>query len=324
MQSNAQMPFAQALMQAAQGNPHTKEPPTVFMDRVELMPVAKWSTVLDNPRQRDTVRRAARAKHLKQFDPVHMMVHLAELPDGTQIKLDGHTRAHLWSTGEVAGPSDVHATVWRVKTIDDAKELYGKFDSQSAVENTLDKMFGAHRELGISFQSGLLRNMRFTNALRLALEALTTQATARSWEVNQLIRYWLPELELLDKCNPHVRRFPAPVMAAALLTFARYGVEADEFWAAYSAEQGIKIDGQRDSVQALEEWVLRGSIPRSRNYSDVAPVISVILCCFDKHRRGEMYAVKGQMRGYGDASYDAWMKAARTAKTRSAARARAQ
>ena len=65
------------------------------------MSVDEWIKVKANPRQRDTEKHAAKAKHLLTPSPDHAHVSAARLPNETLVKLDGHTRALLWKRGTV-------------------------------------------------------------------------------------------------------------------------------------------------------------------------------------------------------------------------------
>ena len=73
---------------------------------IKRMGVRQWVNVPDNPRQRDTVRHAnkAKRKHLKEADEAHGIVFAAMLDGEITWKLDGHTRAYLWDTGELELP----------------------------------------------------------------------------------------------------------------------------------------------------------------------------------------------------------------------------
>ncbi len=80
---------------------------------VITMSTTDWIAVPDNPIQRNTQERAKRANHLVVFEPVHAEVSMAMLPDGSRFKIDGHTRAHKWASGDVKNaPRQVEVKVY--------------------------------------------------------------------------------------------------------------------------------------------------------------------------------------------------------------------
>ena len=226
------------------------------------MSVEDWINVPDNPVQRDTARRARKAKHLHVLDPVHQEVRMARLPDASCIKLDGHTRALLWNGGlaheniQPKRPEYVVATVYECQTREDAKRLYDKFNSRASVKTWQDEVQGAHRELDLHFESSLLRAGRYGMAVRSLYELLyrvayqTTPTFTR-----RCVEEFAPELRFLDRCVPSKADFPVAVTMAALATIRDSGSPAVEFWDRYAKDAGYKGDGERDPVQALRETV---------------------------------------------------------------------
>lgn len=47
----------------------------------------------------------------------------AALPGGRLIKLDGHTRAFLWASGQLQKPPCVYVRVYLAANMEEAKEL---------------------------------------------------------------------------------------------------------------------------------------------------------------------------------------------------------
>ena len=93
------------------------------------MTAAEWAAVADNPRQRDTVSRASKAKHLDVLEPTHTIVSIAELPDGKRFKLDGHTRAYKWQADpKLAPPFPLDVRVYVVADLAEVKRLYMHFE----------------------------------------------------------------------------------------------------------------------------------------------------------------------------------------------------
>jgi len=282
---------------------------------IEMTP-QQWADIHDNPRQRDTEAHAKRAAHLRTPHPSHVKVNAARSPDGTFYKLDGHTRSYLWKTGQVPAPDKLFVDVWNCFSLQDVKDLYATFDSRAAVETSPDQMFGGIRESGLSFQSELLKSNRYAAALRYGYELLFGQNPARAISVYDLLKYWTPELKLLDECEPTRKRFHTGVAVAALITFRRYGREASDFWTTFARDGGSKIAGEKDAVQAFGERMLRrraeGSIS---GRSSVQDIVAIALSAFDRHRRGETYSAESSgIKALQINSLRTWLIAAKNAK----------
>jgi hypothetical protein len=266
-----------------------------FTMRVEMTPV-QWAKVQDNPRQRDTLAHAKRAKHLRIYDPAHQFVSMAQLPDGTLYKLDGHTRSLLWSTGEVAGPKTLCVDVFTCDDVQAVQNLYSKIDSQSAVETGADKIAGAAKQHGLVFTSPLLRAGRYGTAVKRLY-----MLTAKDWTpwsdprfIYDAVGFYVPELRRLDALTPQKSSFTVGVIMAALATFKRRGAEATKFWEAYAADQGVRNATTMDGVQALREAVVdvklraAGKGMDGGNAQQVALLGKGILA-FEMYRSGRPY-----------------------------------
>lgn len=282
------------------------------------MSASDWVKVAENPRQRDTESRARRAKHLKAIHPTHSRVNLARLPTGEIYKLDGHTRAYLWDKGTLEAPTKVVADVWQCASIDDVKDLYGTFDSRAAVETTVDQVFGAVREGGLEFQSELLRSQRFAGAMRVASEVLLGSTFTGGQSLYSLFEYWTPELLLLDECGPSRKRFHTGVAASALLTMRRFGPNAVGFWKSFAMGGGIKMNGERDAVQALEERMESMRLQKQvTGRGNVNKIIRICLSAFDSHQRDYSYSTESTgIKALQDNSFNRWIVLAANTKRR--------
>ena len=134
---------------------------------LKTMSVSQWIAVPDCPIQRDTERHASKAKHLLKPLDIHAVTFAAELPDGSLVKLDGHTRALLWKRNQVRHPPEVRVNVIPVKNIAEANVLYGTLDSKDALETASDKISGGFHAIEFQPKSGLLIAGGLANALRL-------------------------------------------------------------------------------------------------------------------------------------------------------------
>ena len=298
--------------------------PAVQYVGVIEMPPAEWAVIAENPRQRDTEKRARKAKYLHTPHPTHRAVNMAILPDGRRIKLDGHTRSYLWQNGQdigipVSAPAVLAVTVWWCSTLAAACDLYQTFDSQGAVESPQDQLFGAKREQNAQFTSPYFKDSTFSSGLRLAYEALFGQPPARGASTYELLRYWMPEMRLLDPCGPTRTRFCAGLVAAALLSLRRYGPRVVGFWEFYSAGTGIKMGDKMDAVESLNQRMLQMKADRQiTGRRNVNEIIRRTFNAIDGYLDGREYSARNEdqkgIRRLNDNSYRRWIAAAKEAR----------
>ena len=213
------------------------------------MTAAQWIAVNDNPRQRDTAAHAIKASrgHLKAPSPVHQRVHAAQLPGGMLVKLDGHTRAMLWSDGRLAAPDVVFCDIHHVSSMDEAKALYETFDGKGAGKTARDNLSGAFREAGMVPESGLLQTGAITSALRHLAPGGTPIYSA--------VKMWRPELEALDALGVSSRLFIGGVILGALAVLRVRGERAHAFLSAVAVDGGIKTADGSDGVDAICRYI---------------------------------------------------------------------
>lgn len=191
------------------------------------MTVAQWQAVSNNPRQRDTDVHAAKAvnKHLKTYCPTHARVHAARLPGGDLVKLDGHTRALLWSDGRLQAPPVIYCDIHAVTSMDEAKALYLTFDNAHAAENARDKLSGAYREAGIHPQSTILTKGAMTSALRKLVPS--------SMDIYAAVRRWKPVIMDLDSLGISGRAFTGGMILGAMAMLRVRGARIHPFLLAF-------------------------------------------------------------------------------------------
>jgi len=232
------------------------------------MPVSEWVAIVDHPRQRDTVRQAAKG-HWKLArrarGPIaesHRWVVAAEL-DGKLYKVDGHTRGYLWNLGKLKKPTSVYVTVYRCKTRAELIDLYGTFDSQAAVEKQQDRVTGAMRQLHLNFQSKRLRYGAITDALSIAIRGVARGKDAfgkqyEEFDVYEAMEFFTPELRLLDAVDPQPEIFHTGVIAAALLALA-LDARTIEFLLKISRPMGKKtLEPPFDPMQGIR-WLMKNT-----------------------------------------------------------------
>lgn len=220
--------------------------------------IEQWIEVQDNPRQRDTERHAAKAKHLLTWQPTHAAVSAAELPNKKLVKLDGHTRAFVWDRKIVVPPvKHVECSIYPVKTLEEAKQLYTHFDNQVAVETAVDRAFGGFREIKFEPESALLRSGRIGSALRYAWIGIYGYAKENQPENSYaMINEFAEEILALDEMNLSRGAATTGIIAAFILSYRKHGAAVVPFWRSVFANSGTKANGQMDAVQALNELML--------------------------------------------------------------------
>lgn len=213
------------------------------MVTVVKMTVDAWIAVKDNPKQRDTERHAQRAinKHLKEASVTHGVVAAAQVLGGEMYKLDGHTRALLWSDGRLAKPSHVEVMVFPCQNIDEVIRLYDTFDNPGAVDTTPDALHSAFRLAGHIPKSGLLKEGGVCTAFRI-LHWHTTP------HLVQVVAYWRNELIAIDKLEMHKKSLNSAGIAMAMLAIREYGDRGIEFVVKMATNDGIRIEGKSCGV----------------------------------------------------------------------------
>lgn len=213
-------------------------------ERISMTP-QQWLEVEDNPRQRDTFRHAQKAvnNHLKAPSRTQNKVAAARLPSGELVKLDGHTRALLWSDGRLPAPARVKVDVYDVVSMEEVKALYGEFDSNGAVEGAVDKLFGAYKEHDFQPQSDLLLNGAISSSLsRLSPKGATVYAAVKNWR---------HELTMLDSLNLTKNRYQQGLVIGALALLRVRKSKAMEFLQLVGQDAGVRTEKGSDGVDAF-------------------------------------------------------------------------
>lgn len=213
------------------------------------MTVQQWAEVMSNPRQRDTEERAKKALrgHLKSSSETQQRVVAAILPGGMLVKLDGHTRSLLWSDGRLTAPDVIYVDLIRVDSMNKAKELYGHFDSQAAVEGAKDRLSGAFREHGIEAASSVLRNGAVTTALKLL--------SPSGSDIYKNVLAWKRELLMLDSIGATSSRFNSGMISGALAMLRVRGERAIDFIRMVQMDAGTRNEDGSDGVDAIVRYV---------------------------------------------------------------------
>jgi len=250
------------------------------------MSISDWSEVPDNPRQRDTIKRAKSAsrKHLKQYSKLHRVVFAATKNGSILCKLDGHTRSCLWDSGELESPAcgKVLVCLFEVANVAEAKALYDQLDSGSAVKKPSDAIFGAARELGFSLNSHLLRSCAFATQLKIA-----TSGKKFSGDIYSMVNDWKFELKELDSLA--LTSGNTILISLMLVAMRLDGVEkAGEFFTLLDQDKGSKINGSSDGIQLVTSMLkVRRAEGRTAGYDNLMQICGQTWTGYGFWKRGE-------------------------------------
>lgn len=221
------------------------------------MPVADWIAVAPCPIQRNTEKHAQKAQHLLTPLPVHAHVWAARLPGGSLIKLDGHTRALLWSRNIIPHPKQVEVHIIDVETKIEACEIYKTFDSKEALETTADKVSGALRGLKFTPESALIASGAFSSAMTLCHEVVYGYSREKKKDIYETIDVFSAEILAVDDLGLRNGQITTGVIAAIMLSFRKYGDKIMPFWRSVIANTGTKSGGRMDAVEAAHSIAVK-------------------------------------------------------------------
>ena len=223
-----------------------------------VMTPGEWAEVPDNPRQRDTESRAAKARHLNVLEAAHTLVHMAEWvgndhADGGRCKLEGHTRALKWMQSPEIAPESVDVRVYVVDSIEEAKRLYGHFNSKEEGERAHDRLFGALRESGIVPASDFVRKAKFSNAVNMAYTFYEEHGRPKQPQMYDKVAFFRDEIVLLDGIAGASKRMIGPVVCCFLMATRKHGHVVVDFFQRYILDGGTKDGRRKDCVQLFSD-----------------------------------------------------------------------
>lgn len=252
--------------------------------------VGNWIKMLDNPIQRDTERhsRRARAEHLSAPSPAHRRVSAVYCArDALTYKLDGHTRAYLWQSGELAQPDSVLADLYYAETLEEVKSLYLQFDSKSASETPVETVSGAMRGVGFAPQSSLLQSGSLTAAMSHALGM--RKGHGNSWVYSSLANF-RSCLPIIDREHFKRSKFPSGVLAGLLIDVLVNGDRNMEFWRAYNEGMGRKLGKSRDTAEYLGDAIVEMKLSGLGGRRAIERCFVVSYTCAQRYQGGKMRA----------------------------------
>jgi len=217
--------------------------------RIEMWSCDKFHDVQKCPNQRDTKGRAKKAlnKHLKQASTTHNEVAIAELPDGTQYKLDGHTRDYMWYKNMLKKPVYLIVMVYKLKTIKDVRDIYYQYDNSNAVETNTDKLYGAYNQFNFKPKSKLMRGPMTSVLGAFFRKEDKADAEYMINSVFSLLKY----MEIADDYNFDCSKetSSAPFKAALINAIINDGDDFDpEFWRGLFYKGTEEKNGKRNYI----------------------------------------------------------------------------
>lgn len=244
----------------------------------------EWSQIPDNPRQRDTDKRAKTARHLHSLEAAHTLVHMAEW-EGGMCKLEGHTRGKVWIELPDIAPESIDVRVYVVKDEEEAKRMYGHFNSKEEVESVTDRLFGALREHRIKTESSLLSGCRFTNAVRFAHTYATRKNNptgGKKAPVNEGVAYFRDEIAAMDLMHFSKDKGIGCALCCYLMARRKHGHWCDEFFDRYNKDGGIKNGRARDCVQMFADAVEDNRAKSGGGFTHFHDAVCIGLACVDR------------------------------------------
>lgn len=228
---------------------------------------------LENPKQRNTAHRAETAKKhwLKTWHHHHGMTFAAsQMPDGSIILADGHTRRHLIETGHF--PSSVLPKYFTVllhpaTSFDEVMGHYDLYDSSDCVERASDKNYSALRSLGYRPQSE-----RFQKTTDLGCIHSLLCEGVKSSEREVWLNLWLEEIIAIDQMDIPLgsvtgvgKTVTAPFIAAMCQCLAAgYNIEdVKDFTLKVRADEGVQKGSKRDGVSHFVRWYTTTDLQKS-------------------------------------------------------------
>lgn len=262
------------------------------------MPTATWIALPPHPLHRNVEKHAARdqwklAKRAHGAVAESLRWLIGAEYNGEVYKLDGHTRAYLWTHRRLPYPSSVYATIYRCKSRDEFLDLYTSFETQPNTGRQQDRVAGAMREIGLELKSRRLRHGAFADVLSLAWRGKTRgiDSTGRKYEdfdVRQALASFAPELRLLDSIGPTPEVFYTGVCAGALLALAADPKSIEFFRDVADPVQSRREEPPYTPVQVVRREIelLRQKKKSARDRNAQEILCALVLGAIDLWQRG--------------------------------------
>lgn len=197
---------------------------------LKSMTVRDFCALPDHPKQRPTERHAKKAiaRYLGSAHEAHRWVVSATL-NGVRCKVDGHTRAFLWQSKELAPPAGgLQVTEFACTNAEELNALYDTFDNPVAAEDSKDRLGGALKFFGIENTSPGVSDS-LTTALSIVTNGKPVLESCGLWET---------EIRLAMQIQNGSIGLGGAMTAAVLASLRRHGATVLPLWNAYRMNQG--------------------------------------------------------------------------------------
>tara|TARA_R110001583_G_scaffold66137_1_gene190531 strand:+ start:342 stop:1283 length:942 start_codon:yes stop_codon:yes gene_type:complete len=278
-----------------------------FEEWVEAITFDEFQSYVENRIQRDTESRAAKSKkkHLAKWERTHREVQAYELsPEVAKElnvpqrgKINGHTRMYLKKDGHFDScilPPTLFVTVFKVNSLEEADELYVKYDSKQCVETAGDKSYSTMKKIGKPLTSARYK----TGADLSTIPALCCEGIAVG-DKDIWMNLWGDEIHTLDKFDipkgkkgGQIKTITAPFNAAMVMVLGNKKVSREkvkEFMLRVRNNTGYQSDSERCGARHFVDYmnVAKDTGKGTSGGGHNAEVFSMAIACFDQFLAGK-------------------------------------
>lgn len=262
--------------------------PIVKVEKLDMrrMTVKQWIAVPNNPAQDPERAKRPNNWHLRKYHPELAKVMMAEYPDGSTCKINGHSRCYMWAEGKVDFiPEMLNVEVVQVTDRIDAMSKLGIEDSSEAVKQAPDNVYLGFRLNDVPAESTFFKSGRnFATPLQYAFRHLSLDARQAAADKYGLVRIaesngskrsrnkadvgthiaaLRPQLISLDAfATKYLTSKPsAPLITSYLMAHLKYGEKIVNFYERVVSKAGVKIGTKSDAVNMV--WDLIQKAPKT-------------------------------------------------------------
>jgi hypothetical protein len=257
--------------------------------------VPEFCQLPPHPCQRDTEEHAtfAERRYLKESAPTHAMV-ATVVYNGMVYKLDGHTRAYMWTNRGLARPAMLNDVRYYVETLGDFEDLYYMIDEKQQGKTPRATLDGVVHAAGYRFEAELLKKNTYMMAVYAAMNGTfdnvstmdykqysSLSGTERRHAIREVLSQWGELFNIIDEIGPKASHgWKSPVLAAMFMSIRRYGRKIIPFWVGVVNDEGWHAGGLKDGVQTACDKI-RDSIHCKKD--SYATVTAQLLTCVDSY-----------------------------------------
>jgi hypothetical protein len=262
---------------------------------VRMSSVPEFIKLPPHPCQRDTEEHAAFAekRYLTKAAPTHALVATVIYND-VVYKLDGHTRAYMWTHRGLARPPVLHDIRYTAQTLSDFEDLYYLFDEKQGGKTPRATLDGVAHAAGFDFESELLKKNTYMMAVYAAMNGSFKESAnffmdykkysslssmERRHAIRDVLSQWGEIFKIVDEIGPKASKgWKSPVLAAMFMSVRRYGRNAVPFWAGVIADDGFHRGGLKDGIQLACDKIRESTRCKAEDYETVT---GQLLSCVD-------------------------------------------